>query len=206
MAFKMLVVGLTGGIGSGKSTAATFFADRGVTIVDSDLISHQLTQAQQPALKAIEREFGAAVLMPDGALNRAWLRELIHSKPAAKHQLEAILHPLILLECQRQIAASHSSYTLLMVPLLLEAKGFKALCDTIVAINCSNEVQIARVRQRNLLTEEQVIAIIQNQLSDAERSLHAQHLLYNNGSLSKLEAQVAQLHSHFQHISSNAAT
>jgi dephospho-CoA kinase len=202
----MLVVGLTGGIGSGKSTAAAFFANRGVTVVDTDLISHQLTQAQQPALSAIAREFGPAVLQPNGALNRSWLRELIHNDPVAKHKLEAILHPLILLECQRQIAASHSSYTLLMVPLLLEAKGFKSLCDTIVAINCSNEVQIARVRQRNLLTEQQVIAIIQNQLSDAERNQHAQHLLYNNGSLSELEAQVAKLHSHFQHISSNAAT
>ncbi|WP_373976473.1 dephospho-CoA kinase [Chitinibacter sp. SCUT-21] len=191
-----MIVGLTGGIGSGKSTAAEYFARLGIHIVDTDLISHQLTQADQPILTAISAHFGTNCLNADGALNRAWLRQEIHTNPNKKKVLESILYPKILAKCIQELNEyTTDSYQILMVPLLFENAAFKNLCQQTITVECEQEVRIARVMQRSHLTHEGVVAIINNQLTDAERRQQAHHLIYNNGSLASLEQQVITIDS-----------
>lgn len=189
-----MIVGLTGGIGSGKSTAAQFFADFGVPIVDADAISHQLSN-DRTLLAQIEDVFGQQSLQNDGKLNRAWLRETIHQNPVARQQLEALFHPRILAKCKDQLlAAKKTGYQILMVPLLFENPDFKSLCVKTIAVESEDAIRIARVMARNNLSRESVVAIINNQLSNQERRQQADYLIYNNDTLDTLKQQVVELH------------
>ncbi len=190
----MLTIGLTGGIGSGKSAAARLFAELGAAVVDTDVIARQLTAPGAPALDEIARQFGAEYLLPDGGLDRAKLRRRIFGDPEAKARLEAILHPLIRREAATQAAASRAPYTLVVVPLLIESGGYRDLIQRILAIDCSEATQIARAMARSGLSEAEARAILANQASRRQRLEQADDVIDNDGDLSALERQVRELH------------
>ncbi|MEW6563100.1 MAG: dephospho-CoA kinase [Pseudomonadota bacterium] len=187
-------VGLTGGIGSGKSTAARQFAALGADIVDTDIIAHQLTAPDGAAIPAIRTTFGADFLTPDGALNRARMRETIFADPAAKQKLEAILHPAIRSEAQRQAGASTAPYVLVVVPLLFESGAYRNWLHRVCAVDCPEDLQIARTMQRSGLSETAVRAIMAQQLSRAERCALADDTVDNSGTTDALHDQVTRLH------------
>lgn len=189
-----LKIGLTGGIGSGKSSVAAIFAKLGVEIIDTDEISHRLTQPESPALASIRSQFGDNVFLPDGQLNRAKMRELVFSNTEAKQNLEAILHPLIRHEVASRLARSHSAYVLIVVPLLLETQGYSVLVDRILVVDCDEAKQLARTMARNGLGKAEVLAIMANQLPRQARLTHADDVLDNSGEEENLHRQVAKLH------------
>ncbi len=194
-------VGLTGGIGCGKSTVASSFAELGAAVVDTDAIAHQLTAPHGAAMAAIAAQFGADFITADGALDRARMRAHVfgdgsEAQRAAgagrKTQLEAILHPLIRSETVRIAAATDGAYVMLVVPLLLESSIWQV--DRILAIDCSEALQIERVMARSGLSAGQVQAIMAHQVSRAERRARADDIIENNGNLAALLPQIAQLH------------
>lgn len=189
-----LKIGLTGGIGSGKSSVAAIFAKLGVEIVDADEISHRLTQPESPALASIRSQFGDSVFLPDGQLNRAKMRELVFSDTEAKQNLEAILHPLIRHEVANRLERSHSTYVLIVVPLLLETQGYRELVDRILVVDCDEAKQLARTMARSGLGKAEVLAIMANQLPRQARLAHADDVLDNSGDEENLHRQVAKLH------------
>ncbi|MDN0077291.1 dephospho-CoA kinase [Crenobacter sp. SG2303] len=191
------VVGLTGGIGSGKSTVAELFAERGVTVVDTDRISHQLTGPNGGAMAAIEAEFGSTVVRKDRALDREAMRGIVFSDPGARVRLEAILHPLIRAESERQLCLAEGPYALLVVPLLFETGHYDALLARVLVVDCSEEVQRHRVMQRNGLDEATVSAIMAAQLPRAERLARADDVIDNNDGLAALTLQVDAKHRYY---------
>lgn len=189
------LVGLTGGIGSGKSTVADMFAALGVRIVDTDLISHQLTQTGGVAIPAIRETFGAQLINAQGALDRVRMRELVFANPAEKKRLETILHPLIFAQ-SKQLAISQcdAPYTMIVVPLLFESGRYASWLQHIIAVDCPKEAQISRTTQRSKLDEPAVRAIMAQQLDRETRLTLADEIIVNNGSLDSLKAQVVGLH------------
>lgn len=197
------VVGLTGGIGSGKSTVAEFFAAQGALLVDTDQIAHQLTGPQGAAMPAIRSAFGESVLAADGSLDRGGMRRLVFSDPSAKARLEAILHPLIRAEsAARCAAATDAPYVLLVVPLLVESGDYRQRVDRILVVDCDEAVQIARVVARSGLTENEVRAIMATQASRSERLAAADDLLVNNDGREALQQQIEILHRRYLALAS----
>lgn len=190
---RKLVVGLTGGIGSGKSAAAEEFARLGATVVDTDAISHELTAPGGAALPEIRRVFGAPAIAPDGALDRAYMRERAFADPAARRALEGILHPMIREESARRILSATGSYVVHVVPLLVESGEYGRRVDRILVVDVPEEVQVARVRSRGL-ADEQIRRIIASQAARSERLAAAHDVIDNTGSLEALRAQVGVLH------------
>ena len=188
------IVGLTGGIGSGKSAATAHFAALGASVVDTDLIAHALTAPGGAAIEAIRRTFGADMLTPDASLDRAAMRALAFQRPAARRQLEAILHPMIRDESAQQCREASGPYVVLAVPLLIESGTYRERCNRICVVDCPEALQVARVRQRNALREEQVRSIMAAQASRAQRLAAADDVIDNSGTLAELEAQVERLH------------
>lgn len=191
------VVGLTGGIGSGKSTVANLFADLGVPLVDTDLIAHQLTAPQGAAIPALITAFGDGIITADGALDRAAMRQLAFTDPGARQQLEAILHPLIRSVSQQQCQAAMdrgAPYVLLVVPLLVESGTYRERCRRVLVVDCPEPTQLARVMARNGLAAEQVQAILAAQATRAQRLAIADDVILNDGDPAALPAQVASLH------------
>ena len=188
------IVGLTGGIGSGKTVVADLFAAQGVSIVDTDAIAHELTAAQGAAMTAIAAEFGRAVIAPEGQLNRAAMRHLVFSDSSVKHRLEAILHPMIRRESELRCLAAPSPYVILVVPLLIESGVYRQRINQLLVVDCDEETQISRVVERSALTPTEVRAIMQSQASRAERLALADAVLVNNGPLESLLPQVLNLH------------
>jgi dephospho-CoA kinase len=189
------LVGLTGGIGSGKSTVAGMFAAHGVRIVDTDLISHQLTQAGGDAIPAIREAFGAQLIDPKGALDRSKMRELVFANPAEKKRLEAILHPLIFVQTQRQATSPTTApYTVIVVPLLFESGRYAGWLHRVITVDCPEDVQIARTMQRGSLDEAVVRAIMAQQLSRSERLRLADEVIRNDSDLGGLQNQVDAMH------------
>jgi len=190
-----LCVGLTGGIGCGKSTVAALFAKLGAGIVDTDAIAHQLAQAGGAAIPAICAAFGKEYIAGDGSLNRAGMRELVFSDAAAKQRLENILHPLILSQAQTQLQALQSKpYIIIVVPLLPESPAFRQLVQRILVVDCPEDSQIARVIARNHMSDAEVRAIIAVQTARAERLKLANDVIHNDAGLDTLAAQVSDLH------------
>ena len=189
------IVGLTGGIGSGKSAAAEHFARLGAAVVDTDVIAHELTAPGGAAMPALAAAFGPDILTPAGALDRAKMRALAFTDPAVKHRLEAILHPLIRQEADARCrAAVDAPYVVLVVPLLIEAgEDYRRRCQRIAVVDCPEEVQIERVRARSGLDEALIRRIMAQQASRAERLAAADHILDNGGDLVQLHAQVEAL-------------
>jgi dephospho-CoA kinase len=189
-----LLVGLTGGIGSGKSTVADLFAARGAVVVDTDAIAHELTGPGGAAIPAIRAEFGEGVIRSDGGLDRDAMRERAFGDPAARRRLEAILHPMIRAESRRRLDAADGPYALLVVPLLVESGDRAGGVDRILVVDCPVEVQIERVVRRNGLTRERVQTILAAQASRAQRLAAADDVIDNAGSPDALPAQVDALH------------
>ena len=191
----MMVVGLTGGIGSGKSEAARLFSDLGAPVADTDAIAHALTAPGQPALQEIAKSFGKDALYPDGSLNRAYLRQRIFSDADAKRMLEGILHPLIREEVANILARNASApYQIIMVPLLFETGAYAGLIDRSLLIDCEESLQIARAMARSQLAEAEVRAIMAAQCSRTQRLEMADDIIVNNGTLADLEKQVREKH------------
>jgi len=189
-----LVIGLTGGIGSGKSAAAEEFARLGATVVDTDAIAHELTCAGGAAMSGVRSLFGDAYIDASGAMDRRKMRELVFSDPRAKQRLEALLHPLIREESQRRIAAATGPYVVHVVPLLIESPDYRQRVDRVLVIDCPEDVQLARVRARSGFAEEEVRRVIAAQATRAMRQAAADDLVDNGGSLEDLRAQVGALH------------
>jgi dephospho-CoA kinase len=191
----MFAVGLTGGIGSGKSTVADLFAKRGVTLVDTDVIAHRITAPRGLAMPSIATEFGPSFVTSDGSLDRARMRALVFSDENARKRLEAITHPLIRAETERQRQQAPGPYVIVVVPLLVESGSWKTRVNRVLAVDCSVETQIARVMRRNAFTREQVLAIIARQATREARLAAADDVIVNdNRSLDELEVDVDQLH------------
>ena len=187
-------LGLTGGIGSGKTTVANFFAELGASIIDTDAIAHQLTAPNGDAIPIIELFFGATAIQTDGALNRSYMRDLIFQDASKKKQLETILHPLIRLEAERQALLAQGNYLIFVVPLLFESGNWQNRVDQIAVVDCHVETQIQRVIQRNGLARVQVEAIIKSQATRSNRLAIADVVIDSEQSLIQLKKQVTTLH------------
>ncbi len=188
------VVGLTGGIGSGKSAAADAFSALGASIVDTDRIAHELTAAGGAAIPPIRAAFGPDVIAADGALDRAAMRRRVFADPAEKTRLEAILHPRIREEGARRTAAAAGPYVVLVVPLLVESGGYRDRVDRVAVVDCPESLQVARVVARSGLSPEEVHRIMAAQASRDERLAAADDVIVNDAGLEKLRARVAELH------------
>lgn len=197
------VVGLTGGIGSGKSAVADLFAQRGVTVVDTDAIAHALTAPGGAAIAAIRAEFGESAISTDGSLDRAAMRAMVFADPPARKRLEAILHPLIRAESERQLMANPagSPYAILMVPLLVEAGDYRKRVDRIAVVDCAESTQIERVMSRSGLARSEIERILAAQATRAERLAAADDVIDNDGALDQLPAQVERLHRQYLELS-----
>jgi dephospho-CoA kinase len=195
-----LVIALTGGIGSGKSSVANILAELGAAVIDTDEIAHDLTAAGQPGARAIAQEFGAGYLDAGGALDRKRMRELVFSDAAAKQKLETLLHPMIRAEVADRIArvtaitSSRPPYIVLVVPLLIETGAYRKLAQRVLVVDSDEQQQVARVVRRSQLTPAAVAAIMANQASREERLRHADDIVRNDGDLATLRASVEALH------------
>ena len=191
---KPYVVGLTGGIGSGKSAAADEFARLGATVVDTDVIAREMTAAGGAAIPALRALFGPEFFDASGAMDRARVRERVFNDPAAKKSLERLLHPMIRTESERQIAAAPGPYVIYVVPLLVESGNYRNRVDRVAVVDCAEEVQRERVRRRSQLPEDEVRRIIASQVPRAQRRAAADDLIDNGGTLDALHKQVRKLH------------
>lgn len=190
----MFVVGLTGGIGSGKSTVAARFVALGAGLVDTDAIAHELTGPGGGAMPLLRQAFGDGIVAADGRLDRAAMRARVFADPAERQRLEAILHPLIRAESDGRVQAANEPYVILAVPLLVESGTYRDRCDRIAVVDCSEATQIARVQARNALSEAEVRAIMATQAGRAQRLAVADDVILNEGGLAALETQVDTLH------------
>ncbi len=197
----MKVIGLTGGIGSGKTTVSDLFEELGIEVVDADVVSRQLTAVNGGAMPEIIKHFGAEGASPDGSMNRKFIRELVFSNPVAKTVLENILHPLIRKECQHQLDASQSPYTILSVPLLIESPFWRSSIDRLLVVEAPEALRVERVVQRSHLTSEAVKKIISTQATTAQRLDAADDVIENVGAFEMLKASVLKLHAMYLSLS-----
>lgn len=188
------IVGLTGGIGSGKTTAANLFAGLGVEVVDTDAIAHQLTGPGGAAMPALRLAFGPEVVRVDGGLDRPAMRGRVFADAAERVRLEGLLHPLIRREALARCVAAPSSYVVLAVPLLVESGAYREHCDRVLVIDCDEAVQVARVRARSGLAEAEVRAVMAAQAGRAERLAAADDVVCNDGDPAALAGEVTRLH------------
>jgi dephospho-CoA kinase len=194
-------VALTGGIASGKTTVARLFAARGVPLIDTDVIAREVVEPGQPALDAVVASFGPEVRGPDGRLDRRRLRDIVFADAAARGRLEAILHPAIRAEMERQsqAAAAVGPYQLLVIPLLVEG-GRRDHVDRVLLVDAPEKVQVERLMARDAVTREQAAAALQAQASRAARLAIADDVVTNTGGVAELERQVADLHAAYQRL------
>jgi dephospho-CoA kinase len=192
----MLRVGLTGGIGSGKSTAAALFAGHGVPVIDADEIARQLVTPGQPAYEQVIRTFGSGIVATNGRLDRDRLRRIVFADPEQRKRLEAILHPLVRREIQRETRRLQAPYCIIVIPLLIEANQ-RDLVDRVLVIDCDEELQLQRVAGRSQLTEDEIREIVGAQLSRTERLRHADDVILNNTDLGELRANVEAWHQRY---------
>lgn len=190
----MFTVGLTGGIGSGKSTVSDLFAELGVPVIDTDVIARQLTAPGGAALQTIREAFGESVMQTDGTLDRAALRRRVFADATARRQLEAILHPRIRKVVEQTLASLSTPYAMIVIPLLVETGGYRDLLKRVLVIDCPAELQIARVMARSGLARAEVDAILAAQAGRAERLAVADDVIVNDASTEALRAEVAALH------------
>ena len=192
----MLRIGLTGGIGSGKSVVAGMFARLGAPIIDTDAISHELTRRDAPGYRQIVAAFGKEYLGPNGELDRQALREHVFSRPQDRRRLEAALHPLIHAEVARLLEQVAYPYVIIVAPLLIEA-GFTDLVDRILVVDTSEAEQLRRTQARSSLPEQEIRLIMQSQLDRQTRLAAADDVLHNDADLVRLEDTVRHLHQQY---------
>ncbi|KUJ84146.1 dephospho-CoA kinase [Microbulbifer flavimaris] len=190
------IVGLTGGIGSGKSAAADGFREHGITVVDADWAARVVVQPGRPALEQIAEHFGADVLLESGELDRARLRQLVFESETERRWLEGLLHPLIREEIVQALQSASSPYAILESPLLIES-GQDTLVERVCVVDVPEEMQIARASSRDRNDPEQIRQIMDAQLPRMERLKRADDVLDNSGDLASLRAQVHTLHEHY---------
>ena len=188
------LIGLTGGIGSGKSTVADAFAALGAGVVDTDQIAHRLTAPNGAAMPAIVAEFGPTIVDTTGAMDRSAMRRIVFSDPLARRRLEAILHPMIGAESARALEAVDGPYRIVVVPLLVEGRHWRSRVDRILVVDCPRALQIERVIQRSGLALEQIEAILDAQATREERLAQADDVIDNSGLPAELPGQVQALH------------
>lgn len=193
----MFVIGLTGGIGSGKSTVADRFAVLGVPVIDTDVIARRLTERGGEALDAIRAAFGESVMQPDGSLDRAALRRRVFVDADARRRLEAILHPRIRRAVGQALAALETPYAIVVIPLLVETQGYRDVLDRVLVIDCPEALQVERVMARNGLSRAEVEAILAAQATRAERLAVADDVLPNTAAPDALGAAVDALHARY---------
>lgn len=194
----MFSVGLTGGIGSGKTTVANRFGERGATLVDTDAIAHRVTAPGGAAMAPIAAAFGSAFVAADGSLDRARMRALVFGDDAARKQLEAITHPLIRAETEREAALATGAYVIFVVPLLVESGSWRSRVDRVLVIDCEVETQIARVMQRNGFSRGQVEAIVTRQATREARLAAADDVIVNEHAPdAALDARIDMLHARY---------
>ena len=197
------VVGLTGGIGCGKSSASQFFSDLGIDVIDTDVIARQLTQADGQAIDQIRETFGNTFLASNGSLNREKMRNLVFSDFDSKVKLEKILHPLILNEVVRLVKECKSPYIVVVIPLLLEIKDYDDLIDRVLVIDCEEQQQISRTMARSQLSEQFVRAVMATQVTRKDRLREADDVIFNGQDIEFLRMQVAQIHGKYIIMSGN---
>jgi dephospho-CoA kinase len=190
------VIGLTGGIGSGKTTVANLFAEKGITVIDTDQLARDVILPGQAALKNIHEKFGSEVISPDGTLNRAALRKIIFQDSAKRVWLEQLLHPLIRAEMQRQIETSTSPYCIVVIPLLFETEP-NPLINRILTVDIPEEEQIKRAQLRDQLPAEEIATILKTQASRELRLQKSHDVIHNHGTIKDLQSQVEKLHQHY---------
>jgi dephospho-CoA kinase len=191
------VIGLTGGIGSGKSAAADEFARLGATLVDTDAIAHALTAPGGAAIDSVRAVFGDASIDASGAMDRAKVRARVFADPSARRRLEDILHPLIRQESTARVTAAAGAYVVLVVPLLIESADYRSRVDRVLVVDCPAELQLARVRARSGLSEDEARRIVAAQVSRETRLAAADDVIDNSGTLEALYAQVKRLHQRY---------
>jgi dephospho-CoA kinase len=189
----MFKVGITGGIGSGKTTVTDIFRELGIEVVDADLVARELVEPGSPALAEIARHFGAKILRPNGELDRARLRDQVFSNPPDKLWLERLLHPQILGLCRERLETAHSAYVMLSSPLLIES-GEHGLVDRVLVVDLPVDLQISRTADRDRVPEAQIQQIIESQLGRAERLKQADDILDNSLDQLQLRLAVEKLH------------
>ena len=196
-----LVIGLTGGIGCGKTCATIYFAKLGVDIIDTDEIARELTQPGGGAVESIRNTFGDTLIATGGALDRTKMRELVFSDSVAKQKLESILHPLICAKVVQRIKLSKSSYTIVAIPLLFETTDYHEIIHRTLVIDCDEQKQVARTMARSKLNEQAVRAIMASQFSRQQRLQKADDIIINNDDLDCLHEQIVRLHQKYMKIS-----
>ncbi|WP_395822943.1 dephospho-CoA kinase [Collimonas sp.] len=190
-------VGLTGGIGSGKTTVANMFSRLGAAVIDTDAIAHQLSAAGGIAIAPIIAEFGDSFIDASGAMDRSRMRALVFSDANARKRLEAILHPLIRSETEGAAEQARGPYLIFVVPLLIESGDWKHRVNRVLAVDCDEQIQIQRVMQRNAMSESQVRAIMATQASRQQRLQAADDVILNDGDQAALAPQITQLHTRY---------
>jgi dephospho-CoA kinase len=193
---RVFRVGLTGGIASGKSTAANFFGALGVPILDSDQVARDVVEPGQPPLERLVERFGRSILTPDGHLDRPALRAIVFSDPKARADLEALTHPAIGAAMEARSAAAGGPYQILVIPLLVE-KNLRAHVDRVLVIDCDEQLQIERLRARDGSTAEQARAILNAQASRAARLKATDDVIHNDSDMSAVREQVVTLHARY---------
>ena len=189
----MLIIGLTGGIGSGKSVASDKFKSLGITIVDADVASRTVVEPGKPALKEIEDHFGSGIITAEGKLDRNKLREIIATDPEERKWLESVTHPKIGEQITKEISESTSVYTLFVAPLLLETNS-QEMCSRIIVVDVPKDVQIQRTAKRDKVSSNQVEQMVAAQMEREKRLEKADDVLLNSGTIEDLEKQVEELH------------
>ena len=190
---RPLAIGLTGGIGSGKSVAAALFSRLDVPVIDADRIAHDLVEPGEPALDTIISTFGPDYLQADGQLDRTRLRQLVFTDPALRHQLESILHPLIRSNIKELVKSTQEPYCIVVIPLLLES-GQSDLVDRILVIDAPEQTRIDRVAKRDRLSADEIHAILQTQADRETRLAAADDIIVNTGTLDELAEKVQAQH------------
>jgi dephospho-CoA kinase len=202
---RVFRVGLTGGIASGKSTAAKFFGALGVPILDSDQIAREVVEPGQPPLERLVERFGTSILTPDGHLDRPALRHIVFSDPKARADLEALTHPAIGAAMEERSAAAGGPYQILVIPLLVE-KNLRAHVDRVLVVDCDEGLQIARLRARDGSTPEEARTILNAQASRAARLKAADDVITNDSGMNAVREQVQALHTRYLELASRPRT
>lgn len=195
----MLIIGLTGGIGSGKSTVANLFAELGVPIIDTDIIARQVVEPGQPALVEITQVFGPDILTADGGLDRPVLRRIIFGDTGKRKALEAILHPRIQEEMLRQAAQLHAPYCIFVIPLLVEA-GQQHLVDRILVVDCDDDLRRQRLKSRDSMSDSEIDRAFAAQASREQRLAAASDTIGNDDNIEQLRTQVQRLHGRYTRL------
>lgn len=195
------IIGLTGGIGCGKTSASKIFASLGVDIIDTDVIARELTQSNGAAINTIRAVFGDTYITSDGALDRNRMRQLIFSDSSSRHKLEKILHPFIFTEAVRRAKLTNSLYAIMVVPLLFETNDYDRIIQRSLVIDCDEKNQIKRTMKRSKLNELEVRAIMATQLSRQQRLQKADDVIVNNNHLNDLQKQVYEHHQRYLALS-----